>query len=61
MKVSDVLKEFKVTEDDLVNAGCPISALPNPYFKHIPMKMTYRHLVIPLVPGMKAAQPYIKW
>jgi hypothetical protein len=55
MKVSDVLKEFKVTEDDLVNAGCPISALPNPYFKHIPMKMTYRHLVIPLVPGMKAA------
>ena len=45
-------KEYKLNEDDMYEAKLPIANLPNPLFKHLPMKMTYRHLIEPRLPVM---------
>lgn len=60
MKVTDICKEFKVNDDDLFRAKLPMYNLQNPYFKHIPMKMSYRHLVEPLLVNMQNGKKEVR-
>jgi hypothetical protein len=56
MKITEICRTHCLKEDDLEFANVPIACLPNPYFKHMPMKMTYLHLVEPKLQQMKDAK-----
>ena len=60
MKVTEILKTYGLKEDDLEYAQVPIAHLPNPYFKHIPMKMTYLHFVTAKLEQMRESKQYVR-
>jgi len=56
LKVTEVCRTYGLREDDLEYAKIPFACLPNPYFKHMPMKMTYLHLVEPKLQRMRESK-----
>lgn len=60
MKVTEVCRTYGLKEDDLEYAQVQIACLPNPYFKHMPMKMTYLHLVEPKLNQMRSQKQFVR-
>ena len=45
MTLSEIQKDFTIGEDDILGLNLSLFEMPNPYFKHVNMKLTYKHII----------------
>jgi hypothetical protein len=53
MTLSDIHRAFHIGEDEILDAKLILFEMPNPYFKHVPMKLTYKHILEEHMPEIK--------